>query len=121
MALLSSSTADGYALRVDLRLRPDAGATQVALSTDAAMIYYESFGQNWERAALIKAHPHLGRIDQVAANDWQALPVTLPAKATFRNAIKDFYLTNPIARASETMQRCSAELLHGEEFAEAAE
>ena len=35
--------------------------------------------------------------------------------------IKDFYLTNPIARASTTMQRCSAELLHGEEFAEAAE
>ena len=35
--------------------------------------------------------------------------------------IKDFYLTNPIARASETMQRCSAELLHGEDFAEAAE
>ena len=35
--------------------------------------------------------------------------------------IKDFYLTNPIARASETMQRCSAELLHGEDCAEAAE
>ena len=35
--------------------------------------------------------------------------------------IKDFYLTNPIARASETMQRCSAELLHGADFAEAAE
>jgi len=35
--------------------------------------------------------------------------------------IKDFYLTNPIARASEVMQRCSAELLHGEDFAEAAE
>ncbi|MGP1282839.1 MAG: NADH-quinone oxidoreductase subunit NuoG [Parasphingopyxis sp.] len=35
--------------------------------------------------------------------------------------IKDFYLTNAICRASETMQRCSAELIHGEEFAEAAE
>ncbi|MCK9541867.1 MAG: NADH-quinone oxidoreductase subunit NuoG [Novosphingobium sp.] len=35
--------------------------------------------------------------------------------------VKDFYLTNAIARASETMQRCSAELLHGEDFAEAAE
>jgi NADH-quinone oxidoreductase subunit G len=35
--------------------------------------------------------------------------------------IKDFYLTNAICRASPTMQRCSAELLHGEEFAEAAE
>ena len=35
--------------------------------------------------------------------------------------IKDFYMTNPIARASATMQRCSAELLQGEHFAEAAE
>ncbi len=35
--------------------------------------------------------------------------------------IKDFYLTNAIARASATMQRCSAELLHGESYAEAAE
>ena len=35
--------------------------------------------------------------------------------------IQDFYMTNPIARASAVMQRCSAELLHGEDFAEAAE
>jgi NADH-quinone oxidoreductase subunit G len=35
--------------------------------------------------------------------------------------IKDFYLTNAICRASETMQRCSAELVHGETFMEAAE
>ena len=35
--------------------------------------------------------------------------------------IKDFYLTNPIARSSPTMQQCSAELLHGEDLAEAAE
>ncbi|MGB5779138.1 MAG: hypothetical protein WBH10_08690, partial [Allopontixanthobacter sediminis] len=35
--------------------------------------------------------------------------------------IKDFYLTNPIARASAVMQQCSAELLHGGELAEAAE
>jgi NADH-quinone oxidoreductase subunit G len=39
----------------------------------------------------------------------------------FGSPIKDFYLTNAICRASPTMQRCSAELLHGEEFAEAAE
>jgi NADH-quinone oxidoreductase subunit G len=35
--------------------------------------------------------------------------------------ISDFYLTNPIARASETMRRCSAEILHGQAYAEAAE
>jgi glutamate-ammonia-ligase adenylyltransferase len=53
--LLQEHTGEGYAFRTDLRLRPDPGATQIALSTDAAFSYYESFGQNWERAALIKA------------------------------------------------------------------
>lgn len=60
--LLQERTADGYVFRVDLRLRPDPGATQVALSTVAAMHYYESFGQNWERAALIKARAVAGDI-----------------------------------------------------------
>ncbi|MFQ5627103.1 MAG: bifunctional [glutamine synthetase] adenylyltransferase/[glutamine synthetase]-adenylyl-L-tyrosine phosphorylase, partial [Methyloligellaceae bacterium] len=53
--LLQDRTAEGYVWRTDLRLRPDPGATQLALSTDAGFSYYESFGQNWERAALIKA------------------------------------------------------------------
>lgn len=61
--LIDERTADGYVFRVDLRLRPDAGATQVALSTEAALIYYESFGQNWERAALIKARAVAGDIE----------------------------------------------------------
>jgi NADH-quinone oxidoreductase subunit G len=60
------------------------------------------------RAALVAAHPHLGRVDEVAANDWQPLPVKAPAKASLRNAIKDFYLTNPIARASAVMAELSA-------------
>ena len=60
------------------------------------------------RKALVAAHPHLGDIDVVATNDWQPLPVKAPAKATFRNAIKDFYLTNPVARASEVMADLSA-------------
>ncbi len=55
VSLLQERTAAGYVFRTDLRLRPDPGATQVALSTDAGFSYYESFGQNWERAALIKA------------------------------------------------------------------
>ena len=61
--LIDERTADGYVFRTDLRLRPDAGATQVALSTEAALVYYESFGQNWERAALIKARPVAGDIE----------------------------------------------------------
>ena len=61
--LLEERTADGYALRTDLRLRPDPGATPLALSVDAAELYYESLGQNWERAALIKARPVAGDHD----------------------------------------------------------
>ena len=58
--LISETNAEGYVFRVDLRLRPDAGATQVAVSTEAAEIYYEGMGQNWERAAMIKARPCAG-------------------------------------------------------------
>ena len=60
MKLLQERTADGYVFRIDLRLRPDPASTQIAISTDAALDYYESLGQNWERAALIKARPCAG-------------------------------------------------------------
>jgi NADH-quinone oxidoreductase subunit G len=60
------------------------------------------------RAALVKAHPHLGRVDQVAENALQPLPQKALGKASFRNAIKDFYLTNPVARASTVMAELSA-------------
>jgi [glutamine synthetase] adenylyltransferase / [glutamine synthetase]-adenylyl-L-tyrosine phosphorylase len=63
VSLLSEVTADGYVFRVDLRLRPDAGATQVAVSTEAAEAYYEGMGQNWERAALIKARACAGDLE----------------------------------------------------------
>ncbi|MGI9407517.1 MAG: bifunctional [glutamine synthetase] adenylyltransferase/[glutamine synthetase]-adenylyl-L-tyrosine phosphorylase, partial [Hyphomicrobiaceae bacterium] len=60
MKLINEQTPDGYVFRVDLRLRPDPGSTQVAISTDAALVYYENYGQNWERAAFIKARPVAG-------------------------------------------------------------
>ena len=53
--MLESRTRDGYVFRTDLRLRPDPGSTPLAVSVRAAEAYYESTGQNWERAALIKA------------------------------------------------------------------
>ena len=53
--LLQSRTAHGYVFRVDMRLRPDPSSTQVAISVPAGLDYYEWRGQNWERAALIKA------------------------------------------------------------------
>ena len=60
--ILQERTSDGYVFRTDLRLRPDPGSTPVAVPVDMAMHYYESRGQNWERAALIKALPVAGDI-----------------------------------------------------------
>jgi [glutamine synthetase] adenylyltransferase / [glutamine synthetase]-adenylyl-L-tyrosine phosphorylase len=64
--LLQERTPDGYVFRVDLRLRPDPASTQVAVSIPAALNYYGSVGQNWERAAMIKARPCAG---DIAAGD----------------------------------------------------
>ena len=61
--LMETRTADGYVFRTDLRLRPDPGATPPAISVSAAETYYESLGQNWERAAMIKARPVAGDLD----------------------------------------------------------
>ncbi len=55
--VLETPTADGYVFRTDLRLRPDPGATPLALSVGAAETYYQSLALNWERAAMIKARP----------------------------------------------------------------
>ncbi len=65
------------------------------------------------RRAMFAAHPHLQRVDQIAAGDpadierLAALGGT-PDKAAFRSPVDDFYLTNPIARASAMMAECSA-------------
>ncbi len=64
--IMQDRTVDGYVFRTDLRLRPDPGATPIAMSVPAALIYYEGLGQNWERAALIKARPCAG--DREAGN-----------------------------------------------------
>jgi glutamate-ammonia-ligase adenylyltransferase len=58
--LLQQRTGEGYVFRVDLRLRPDPASSQVAISTDAALHYYERDGRTWERAAMIKARPCAG-------------------------------------------------------------
>jgi [glutamine synthetase] adenylyltransferase / [glutamine synthetase]-adenylyl-L-tyrosine phosphorylase len=62
MRVIDERTADGYVFRTDLRLRPDPAATPLAISVQAAEDYYESMGQNWERAAMIKARPVAGDI-----------------------------------------------------------
>ncbi|MGO4704496.1 bifunctional [glutamine synthetase] adenylyltransferase/[glutamine synthetase]-adenylyl-L-tyrosine phosphorylase [Microvirga sp. 2MCAF38] len=58
--LLQERTPDGFVHRVDYRLRPDPGSTPTAVSLPSAYVYYETVGQNWERAALIKARPVAG-------------------------------------------------------------
>jgi [glutamine synthetase] adenylyltransferase / [glutamine synthetase]-adenylyl-L-tyrosine phosphorylase len=60
--IISDRTADGYVFRTDLRLRPDPGATPIALSMEGAETYYQTVGLNWERAAMIKARPIAGDI-----------------------------------------------------------
>ncbi len=59
---LEEVTPDGYVFRTDFRLRPDPSSTPVIVSTAAAEGYYQSVGQNWERAAFIKARPCAGDI-----------------------------------------------------------
>jgi NADH-quinone oxidoreductase subunit G len=71
---------------------------------------YDSLAQL--RRALFKAHPHLQRIDQITAGDIGdvralASPGATLDKSPFGQAIEDFYLTNPIARASAVMAECS--------------
>lgn len=58
--ILNDRTGHGYVFRTDLRLRPDPGSTPLAIPVEAALNYYESRGQNWERAAMIRARPVAG-------------------------------------------------------------
>lgn len=58
--LMEERTSEGYVFRTDLRLRPDPAATPLCVSVPMALSYYESLGQNWERAAMIKARPVAG-------------------------------------------------------------
>jgi glutamate-ammonia-ligase adenylyltransferase len=58
--IVSEATEDGFVFRVDLRLRPEGTRGELVNSLRAAESYYESWGQAWERAALIKARPVAG-------------------------------------------------------------
>jgi [glutamine synthetase] adenylyltransferase / [glutamine synthetase]-adenylyl-L-tyrosine phosphorylase len=60
--LLQTRDADGYVLRVDLRLRPASEATPLAIPIDAAISHYESSALGWERAAFIRARAAAGDV-----------------------------------------------------------
>jgi NADH-quinone oxidoreductase subunit G len=72
------------------------------------------------RVQMAAEVPALGTLG-LARYDWKLPKLDAKASGEINYPIKDFYLTNAIARASGTMQRCSAEIIHGETFAEAAE
>ena len=78
-----------------------------ALSADlGATLPYDSIAQL--RQALVAQVPHLAQIDTVPDNAWTPLQLGPLPKAGFRNAVANFYLTNPIARASALMAELSA-------------
>ncbi|NOX41510.1 MAG: NADH-quinone oxidoreductase subunit G [Alphaproteobacteria bacterium] len=78
-----------------------------ALSAElGATLPYDSLGAL--RTAMMEAHPHLAKIDQLTANTWQAEKATALKAGKFTPVIKDFYLTNPIARASTVMAELSS-------------
>jgi len=91
-----------------------------ALSAEiGAVLPYDSLAAL--RAKLVQEVPHLGKIDAVVTNEWHRVPLQKPANADFRAAIADFYLTNPIARASGLMAELSANARTRAETAIAAE
>ncbi|MGR3635181.1 MAG: NADH-quinone oxidoreductase subunit NuoG [Shimia sp.] len=78
-----------------------------ALSTELdATLAYDSLAQL--RQALVAELPHLAKVDQVIDNGWDPLEIKELGKGAFANAVSDFYLTNPIARASAVMAELSA-------------
>jgi NADH-quinone oxidoreductase subunit G len=91
-----------------------------ALSAELdATLPFDSIAQL--RSAVVKVVPHLGDINVVRENDWNPEKAGKLGKADFRNAVTDFYLTNPIARASEVMAELSAGVKSRRDGAMAAE
>ena len=77
-----------------------------ALSAElGATLPYDSLAQL--RRALVEAHPHLGRVGEVPENEWRAEREGEATDVPFVDLISDFYMTNPIARASEVMAALS--------------
>jgi NADH-quinone oxidoreductase subunit G len=78
-----------------------------ALSGEVGRVLpYDSLAQL--RSSLIEAHPHLAAIDEVAENEWTPLALSKMGQGDFVTALRDFYLSNPIARASSLMAELSS-------------
>jgi NADH-quinone oxidoreductase subunit G len=72
------------------------------------------------RAAMLAEVPALGGLGLIDL-PWAPPSLSADVSGPVTLPVKDFYLTNAISRASPVMQRCSAELIHGQTLAEAAE
>lgn len=96
--IMDQRTMHGYVFRTDLRLRPDPGATPVALSVEAAENYYHSMAVNWERSAMIKARVVAG--DKNAGQDY----METMARWVWRKNM-DFAALNDIAAIKNQINR----------------
>ncbi|WP_334163788.1 bifunctional [glutamine synthetase] adenylyltransferase/[glutamine synthetase]-adenylyl-L-tyrosine phosphorylase [Phenylobacterium sp.] len=105
--LMQAKTADGYVFRMDLRLRPDPSSTQPAVPVPAALDYYESVGQNWERAAFIKASPCAGDIPAAQAFLGELQPFIWRRNLDFA-AIADIHSIKRQIHAHKVDERVSA-------------
>ncbi len=105
--LMQLRTADGYVFRMDLRLRPDPSSTQAAVPIPAALEYYESVGQNWERAAFIKARPCAGDLPASQAFLDELLPFVWRKNLDFA-AIADIHSIKRQIHAHKVDERVSA-------------
>jgi glutamate-ammonia-ligase adenylyltransferase len=105
--LMQAKTADGYVFRMDLRLRPDPASTPPAVPVPAALEYYETVGQNWERAAFIKARACAGDMGAATAFLDELVPYIWRKNLDFA-AIADIHSIKRQIHAHKVDDRVSA-------------
>ena len=105
--LMQARTGEGYVFRIDLRLRPDPSSTPPAVPVPAALEYYESVGQNWERAAFIKARPCAGDLPAAEAFLAELLPFVWRKNLDFA-AIADIHAIKRQIHVHKVDERVSA-------------
>ncbi|HKP79100.1 MAG TPA: glutamine-synthetase adenylyltransferase, partial [Phenylobacterium sp.] len=105
--LMQAKTPDGYVFRMDLRLRPDPSSTPPAVPVPAALEYYESVGQNWERAAFIKARACAGDLAAAKAFLGELVPYIWRKNLDFA-AIADIHSIKRQIHAHKVDERVSA-------------
>jgi glutamate-ammonia-ligase adenylyltransferase len=105
--LMQAKTEDGYVFRMDLRLRPDPSSTPPAVAVPAALEYYETVGQNWERAAFIKARACAGDMRSATAFLDELVPYIWRKNLDFA-AIADIHSIKRQIHAHKVDERVSA-------------